>query len=651
MSELLNLIMRAKKEYYVKNNSIMTDEEFDNLVDLYKKQTGENPPVGFDIKESSLQKVKHSHPMLSLKKINDISKLKKWFSDKKRVKSRLENTFIAQAKIDGVSLSLSYSNGYLIRAVTRGDGTQGENVTDAVLNIESIPKYIKDFSFSDNIEVRGECYFSKDVFNQLKKENPEFISARNLVSGTIRLKEIEENINRIKVISFLAYKIFDDRCYTESEQIQTLKEAGFKTPLQSEILTEFNVLEGFIDFVEQKRDMLSYQIDGLVIKMNDMLAQQKLGNTSHHPKYYVSWKFKNQKKESKLLDVEWSTTSTGRINPTGIISPIYIDDVKIEKVTLNNIEWIKDKGLKINSRVIIERANDVIPFLGEIIEEGDTDIKIPKKCSCCGVKAKIRDKFIYCTNKYCEDVLTGKILNVCKILDIQGIGDVLAKKIAEKIIDELDYSDFINETKQNPNHLIFLNYSLADLKELTESEIISTKLICEIASKLYEITPAQILACFLISGIGISTAEKITNELSFYNLRNLTTFDYVMVNGVGKQLAENLQEFFRDKKNTKILDFASKFLKIRTIISKQESNTLENLTFCITGKFLTARKEIERKIKQNKGTVVSSVSYKTNYLILGVDAGSKLLQAKKFGTNLISLDDLDNLIKGVKDDN
>lgn len=464
----------------------------------------------------------------------------------------------------------------------------------------------------------------------MKLENPEFVSARNLASGSIRLKNPEES--KTRNLDFLAYYVYnstglrDDliNCY------HSLVTWGFSIPPFTNI-TQWATEDAHTRLIKEfevNRANYAYQTDGLVIKMNSHRLIKELGATSHHPKSMIAYKFESEFSETSLINIEWQVSSTGRINPVGILTPVQIGDVTVARVSLHNLDNIRQLNLKINDSVIISRANDVIPFLKEAVRTDDSiDIQIPECCPACGSTVTNADNtFLYCMNNKCKAVLKEKVLRFCGILGIKGIGDAIAEGIATNLgIKDTDY-------------YYLLTCSEEFLSAMAGSWIVGAKIFKELEKAKENFTQEKALAALFIEGIGKTASEKIIAKYAFKDLCAKGTGCYTSIDGIGEILAYNIVTYFYTS-DVNAYDFFLKYVKEGKVVAVTTSNSLLGKTFCVTGVHPVGRTELEKLIKDNSGTL-GSVSKNLNFLVAGEKAGSKLMKAQSAGVKVITYSEL-----------
>ena len=627
---LLQFLNECSDSYYKNSVSKIPDREFDKLKDLYEQQTGKSyERVGASL-DSRFKKENHRYPMLSLEKVNTTQDLMKW------AKNKTAHTYslIFDWKLDGVSLSLIYVYGHLIKAVTRGNGAEGENVTHNAANVNGILSYVKNIADKAYVEIRGEIVISKENFAKMRLENPEFVSARNLASGSVRLKNPEESKNRN--LDFIAYYIYgEDGLYTHlKEAYDLLIDWGFTIPYYQTLSITDHLIkyEYFIKNFENERESYPYEVDGLVIKISDKTVIKQLGTTSHHPKSAIAFKFEAEKSWTTLIGVEWSVSSTGRINPVGILNPVQIGDVTVGRVSLHNLDIINGLNLAINRQVLVARCNDVIPKIERcIIEDEGTPIELPTHCPDCSANTIKKDKFLYCLNTKCPKVLAEKIIKFANILEIKGIGNAVAENIAYQL------------TALKADYYNILQFEVVDFSFAAESDVLGTKIHKELLKAKENFTPVKALTSLFIEGVGSSVAEKILEKHNYKELPSKVQY-LTYIDGIGSVLASNVCDFLQN--NYEVYNYLMGYIMETTVTTEKHSNKLTGSSFCVTGVHPIGRTELEQLIKNNGGDV-KSVSAKLDYLVAGDKAGGKLDKATKLGIKVISYDNVLELIEKV----
>ena len=657
---LASEIERHSELYYNYADPEITDAQFDILIQRLREIDPSNPQlekVGADPAPGSV-KVDHTYPMLSLDKANTSEEIAHFVN----ITSAATKRFVVQPKLDGSAVSLEYRRGMLVRAVTRGSGTRGEDVTRNVRRIPNIPSRIK---------WRGDCYVRGEVVMLLDtyRENYADVAPnpRNLAAGALRQKNPEAGKARAEDLRFFAYDAkFPERAsgeenanpasYTHDSQTlewlfsMDIQPAG-RFVVQADDSDE--VIELLISKTEEairSRDEMPWEIDGLVIKVDELTKRPLLGETAHHPRWALAWKFPPEEAITVVMSVDWQTGRTGNVTPVARVAPVMVSGVTVENTTLHNLGEVERLGLKIGDRVMIVRRGDVIPKITEVIGQATkadldgrrhsdgspfneplpdrTDVRPPSECPRCATKLHSEGAFLKCGNSGCPSRIVRSILYWCKSLEIDGVGEKLANQLVE--------SGLVPE--------------LADLYRLSHADVMSLErmgeksaqhVIDQIQSKR-KMPLDQFIASLGLPRIGPEIASMISGEIvsmeqfrDFVNIWSLggeeaaTTLPrLVAIDGIGEIVAQ----LFLDgsSSNWSQIEDLSSLLEITPVQSKdQSSGPLSGLTLCITGSMTRPRKEIELLIRSAGGKVVSSVSSRLDYLIAGEAAGSKLEKATR----------------------
>lgn len=632
VKSLVKKLNKYRDEYYNNNNSIISDREYDELFDkliVLERETGcifSNSPtqsVGY-MSLSQLQKVKHSHPLLSLGKTTDIDEFIKYFGNK---------DFLIMAKLDGLTCSLTYDNGKLIRAESRGDGETGEDITHNAKVFSNLPTEIP---FKGKLEIDGECIITYDEFERIKaKENTEYKNPRNLVSGSVR--QLNSEIAAKRNIKFIAWRLHEaenvDIQY-HSEGFEFLSNLGFDVvPYYT---NSFNTIEWIKDECETKQ----IPIDGIVGMFDDIEYGNSLGRTGHHPRHSLAYKFYQEENETVLLNIEWSTSRTGLVNPVAIFEPVEIDGTTVSRATLNNVSIIKELELGIGDTVTVIKANQIIPKIIQNLTRSNT-YQIPSVCPSCGNPVTIKNdngrEMLYCTNRHCKAILHNKISNFVtrEAMNIVGISE-------ERLRSLMDMG-YITSF-ESLYHLKDYRNEIAKTKGFGESSIDKIINAIEVSKKCQLI---NIIVAIGIPGIGKSAARTIAEyceetgaENTFQEFINfaMSGFDWSVLQEIGQVTSDNINSYVAD--NYEDIQPLVNILHIKKPRKSDLSQRYKGKTFCITGKLVEFdnRNALVYNIETKGGTVVSSVSSKTQYLITNdkTSGSSKNKAADKYGTKIIS---------------
>lgn len=632
VKSLVKKLNKYRDEYYNNNNSIISDREYDELFDkliVLERETGcifSNSPtqsVGY-MSLSQLQKVKHSHPLLSLGKTTDIDEFIKYFCNK---------DFLIMAKLDGLTCSLTYDNGKLIRAESRGDGETGEDITHNAKVFSNLPAEIP---FKGKLEIDGECIITYDEFERIKaRENTEYKNPRNLVSGSVR--QLNSEIAAKRNIKFIAWRLHEAEnvgIQYHSDGFDFLSNLGFDVvPYYT---NSFNVIEWIKDECETKQ----IPIDGIVGMFDDIEYGNSLGRTGHHPRHSLAYKFYQEENETVLLNIEWSTSRTGLVNPVAIFEPVEIDGTTVSRATLNNVSIIKELELGIGDIVTVIKANQIIPKITQNLTRSNT-YQIPSVCPSCGNPVTIKNdngrEMLYCTNRHCKAILHDKISNFAtrEAMNIVGISE-------ERLRSLMDMG-YITSF-ESLYHLKDYRNEIAKAKGFGESSIDKIINAIEVSKKCQLI---NIIIAIGIPGIGKSAARTIAEyceatgaENTFQEFINfaMSGFDWSVLQEIGQATSDNINSYVAD--NYEDIQPLVNILHIKKPQKSDLSQRYKGKTFCITGKLVEFdnRNALVYDIEAKGGTVVSSVTSKTQYLITNdkTSGSSKNKAAEKYGTKIIS---------------
>jgi DNA ligase (NAD+) len=648
-----DIIEYADWKYYVQDNPILADVEYDMLFKKLKIFEEQNPifitptsPTQRVAKglNTSFPTVAHLVPMLSLENSYNAEDLLDWDRKCKELSGESTVEYCVEPKFDGASISLIYENDILTRGATRGNGTEGDDITLNTKQIRSLPIKAEISKYNlKQVEIRGEVVITKKRFEEYNNKliadgQQPMANARNAASGSLRIKDPKEVAKRnldaflynVSYTSLQENKTTHPHMQIHRGMLESLASLGFKTSLEN--TKAFSTIEDVTHYVqefEQKRDNLPYEIDGMVIKVNRLDLQEKIGQTSHHPRWAIAFKFKARQATSKLLTVEYQVGRTGSVTPVAKIEPVAVGGVTISSLSMFNEDVIKEKQLMIGDTVLIERAGDVIPYIvksfPELRDGTEQEIVFPTTCPVCNEELyKPEDEAVWrCTNINCEAQVIEKIAHYASkdALDIRGLGDALVRKFFEQ--------GFL----KNIVGIYHLPYDqLKILEGFGEKSMLNLK-------EAIEKSKAQPLHR-LIFGLGIryvgeTTAKALARTVSHLtDLYHKTKEDLLTIEDVGEKVATSIVEFFSHHDNRAILEALEKEGVCLANTQKNEamSGSLVGKTFLFTGTLSMKRNEAEAIAEKNGGTIIGSVSTKLNYLVVGEEAGSKLEKAKKLGT-------------------
>ena len=659
--ELRELIHSYNTQYYIHSNSVVSDFEFDQLLKeleqlefKYPEINDPNSPtkrVGGDITKS-FETVSHKYPMLSLS--NSYSKDDIAEFDQ-RVKKIIDvpYSYICELKYDGVAISIIYKDGKLLKAITRGDGTQGEDVTNNVRTISSIPLVLSG-DYPKNLEVRGEIMYSKLAFNELNqnRENeglPLFSNPRNSASGTLKLQD-SSIVAKRKLDCFLYSVFFDDsRINKVFEQYKYLGNFGFKTPSISkryvETVKNVDGIMSFINYWEEKRNNLPFEIDGIVVKINETDIQKEIGNTSKSPRWAIAYKYKAIQVSTVLEEIVYQVGRTGAITPVANLKPVVISGTIVKRASVHNSDQIKKLDLRINDVVFVEKGGEIIPKIigvnfSERSPSSNAHSFINNCPECNSILVRDDDQaHHYCLNSnLCPPQIKGKLIHFIgrKQLNINGIGqETIEQLYNEKLIENV--ADLYSLNKE----------------DLLPIERMAEKSVDNIINGIQASKSApfhKVLFGLGIRYVGETVAKKLTSYFKDINhLRNSSFEELCNIDEVGEKIAESLVEYFSLDYNNKIIDeLLEQGLQMKSDHTSNvlKSNILENKKIVISGTFENvSREELKSIIETNGGKNVSSVSKATDILIAGGNMGpSKLEKAKEFNISIMKENDFLSLI-------
>lgn len=645
--ELIKEIEKLNHHYYNLNESLISDQEYDikmkRLEEIereypfLKKINSPTEKIG-GIASSKFSKVLHKKPMLSLSNTYNLIDIE----DFERRNSKLVNgkiSYILELKLDGLSISLIYKDGNLIRAITRGDGSVGEDVTENVMQISSIPKKLKE---KIDVEVRGEILLPIKEFNRINLEREEmgeniFANPRNAAAGTLR--QLDANIVRERNLDCYIYYLIEPLSYgikTHIESISFLEKLGFKTTGIFEKCNNIEDISKSINYWNEKRFNLEYETDGLVIKVNEIEEYDNLGTTAKSPRWAIAYKFKSEEKETKLLDITYQVGRTGVITPVAELEEVFLSGTSVKRASLHNFDEIKRLGLKIGDRVLVKKAAEIIPQIISVNFEkrdgSEKEIEILKNCPSCNSILVKEDDIVAlkCKNIKCPLMIKRKIEYFVSrdALNILGLGS----KIVDKFIEENLIKDFTD--------LYLLKNYEEKLKSLDKMGDKSVEKLLLNIEKSKEESFEKFFYALGIDYVGKTTSNAIVKRLkNIDNIIKASLEELTEIEGVGKKVAEAIYIFFKDENNIKIIE---KCRELGFNLEYKEKEIVENKNiadkkFLATGKLsLFTREQIKDIIINNGGIYLSSVSKNLDYLIVGENAGSKLEKANKLGINILT---------------
>lgn len=654
IQEIIDILNEANYNYYVLDNPTITDQEYDRymqeLISIekkYPKLKRENSPtnrVGGTVIEE-FKKVTHKIPMLSLSNVFNESDIIT-FNDK--IKKETNNPqYIVEPKIDGLSVSLYYEKGEFKQAATRGDGIVGEDITHNVITIKNVPLKLTE---QVDIEVRGEIYMDKETFekiNEQRKQNNQelFANPRNTAAGSIR--QLDSKIAASRNLKTFIYHLPNATkfgIYTHEEALQYMKKLGFTVNKNIDKVESINELLEYIDYWTKNRNSLPYEIDGIVIKLNDIKEQKKLGFTAKYPKWATAYKFPATKVLTKLKEIKFTVGRTGQVTPNAILEPVRLMGSVISKATLHNEEYCLMKDIRVGDIVSIIKAGDVIPRVDESIKERRNGTEIPfemvTKCPICQSNLTKKDASYYCTNDKCDAKAIEKLIHFASrdAMNIEGFG--------EQIIEDFYNMNYLNNITDF--------YKLYKYKEeLMELEGFGEKSINNLLDTITQSknnSLERLIYALGIRYVGNKTAKIISKTFKTMDELMISTYeDLIKIKDIGEVIAKSIVEYFKEEKNIKMINDLKNLNVNMTFLAQTETKDeiFSGKTFVLTGTLENfKRNELKEIIESKQGIITSSVSKKTDVVIVGENPGSKYNDALKNGITIWNEKELMSKIGG-----
>lgn len=653
MDELIDYINKASYEYYVLDNPTITDQEYDDyynellsIEEKYPELKREDSPtnrVGGAVLDK-FEKVNHDHPMLSFDDIFNEEEIILFDERIKKVVSTAHYTL--EPKMDGLSGSLIYKNGVLVRGATRGDGVTGEDITTNIKTIKSVPLRLTE---DIDIEVRGEIYMSKKSFleanrEKIKNGEKEFANPRNAAAGSIR--QLDSKVAAKRNLDFMAYFIPNPEDYgikTQKESLEFLRKLGFVTNYKLNGYAK-NVKDiiNYIDSLSEKRDNLPFEIDGVVLKVDNLEDEKRLGFTSRVPRWGIAYKFPAKEVLTTLKEIKFTVGRTGKITPNAIFSPVHVSGSLVSKATLHNSDYCIDKDVRVGDTISIRKAGDVIPEVVEVKldrrKEDSVPFKMIENCPMCNSVLVRKDANHYCKNEHCPSRKIESLIHFSSrdAMYIEGFGESIVEDFYNLgYLKNID--DFYILDKYKDELMLLEGFGEKSISKLLESASNSKKNSLE----------------RLLFGLGIRYVGKKTAKIlsKYYKtMDNLIKADFdelKSINDIGDVIAKSIVDYFSDEKNINLIN-RLKDLNLNMRYLGEEVNTSnENIngkTFVITGTLSRPRDEIKEEIEGLGGNVTGSVTKKTDYVIAGEKAGSKLTKANELGIKVLTEEEYNNML-------
>ena len=657
IEELRKQVEYHAKRYYDDDKPEISDFEYDMLMVELRNLEKEYPEfiskesltqkVGGHVKEG-FKKVTHEVPLQSLQDVFSIEEVEDYISkiEQKAKENNIDNVkYVVETKIDGLSAAIEYKNGKFVRGATRGNGLVGEDVTTNLKTLKTIPMKIKD---NIDITVRGEVFISKEDFekmNQEREENEEelFANARNAAAGSLRQLDSKITAKRpLDIYIFNVQKIHGKEFNSHYEELQYLEEQGFNVNPVRIYCNNIDEIKKAIEKIGEERENLTFGIDGAVVKVDDLAFREILGTTAKTPRWAVAYKYPPEKKETILKDIICQVGRTGVITPMAILEPVKVAGSTISKTTLHNEDFIKQKELKIGDTVVIQKAGDVIPEIVTVVKEKRTgkelDFEMPKVCPVCGAQT-IREEgqaAVRCTGIECPAKLFRNLVHFVsrEAMNIDGLG--------ENIIGQLLERNLIN----NIADIYMLKFE--DIASLKKNGKKFAQNLMDSINKSKENDLYRLLTALGIRNVGAKASKVLARKYkTIENLMNASLEDLSMISDIGPIMANSIREFFLQEQT---IDLIKKLqdagVNTKSLEEENEDNRFEGKTFVLTGSLEEfTRGEASNIIEKLGGKTSSTVSKKTDYVLAGEEAGSKLTKAQNLGVTIITEEEFKQMIK------
>ena len=639
------------KLYYEQDEPEISDYEYDKLTQRLKKLEKEHPEL--IVKSSPTQKiggktkniftqVVHDVQMQSLQDVFSLGEVEE-FVDKVKDEYKDQTRFCVETKIDGLSVSLEYVDGVLVRGSTRGDGFVGEDVTQNIKMIKDIPQRL---SSNDTIEVRGEVYLPRKEFEKINEEliannKQQLSNPRNAAAGTLR--QLDSELVKKRNLSIFVFNVQKGKSFSSHyESLDYLNKLGIKTIAVRYLCSTKEEVINAIKKIGNMRDELEYDIDGAVVKVDNLLIRQEMGQTVKVPKWAVAYKYPPEQKETKVLDIALQVGRTGQVTPVVILEPVRVAGSIISKTTLHNFDFMREKDIRIGDTVIIQKAGDVIPEVDRVLKEKrdgtQKEFEIPKVCPVCGEELEKEESEVAlrCTNSECPAQIYRSITHFVSrdCMDISGMGEAIVDALIDKNllkdvadIYSLKFEDFM---------------SLEGFKEKSSQNLVDA------VEKSKSNSLDKLLFGLGIRHIGKRAAKILSENFDdIYKVKEASVEQLNSLEDFGNIMAESVYEFFRKPQTNIIIEKLDKAgVNLKGNKKQKKSEILLGKTVCVTGSFDNySRNDIVSMIEENSGKASSSVSKKTSFLIAGESAGSKLNKANELGIEVLSIDDFIKIIE------
>lgn len=657
MIKLVEELNRYSYEYYTLDNPSISDKEYDKKYDELKaleKELGEvlnySPTLRVgDVVLSEFKKYKHRAPLWSLDKAQSIGEIKDWHEKNLKAIREYNNShedklppikYVVTKKFDGLSINLTYDeNGILAVAASRGTGEIGEDITSQVKTIKSVPLVIENHSV---VEIHGEAIMTKEAFEEYNKNSEiPLKNLRNGAAGALRNLNVKETAKRNLSAFFYDVGYNEGSPFkTYSEMMKFIKVMGLPVDDYMAICETMEDIEKEIDYIGSIRSSLNYDIDGVVIAIDDIRTREVMGYTIKFPKWAIAYKFEAEETTTELLEVEWNVGRSGRVSPTAILEPVELGGVTVKRATLNNLDDIERKGVRIGATVFVRRSNDVIPEIMGVVEEsleGTTKIEEPKVCPSCGSELFRDGVHLFCENTLgCKPQMVKSIVHYAsrEAMNIAGFSE----KTAELLFEKLGIKSIADLYRINKEELLTLE-KFGDKKADNLLKALENSKDCDLAAFIYGLS---------IANVGKKTAKDLAKKFKTLEKIEAATFEeLVEVQDIGDIVAKAIVEFFSLEKSKEII---SELLKLGIKPREAEAvevkeNPFSGKTVVVTGTLKEySRTSIKEKLESLGAKVAGSVSKKTDYVLAGEEAGSKYTKAVELGVKILSEEEFNNML-------
>jgi DNA ligase (NAD+) len=659
ITELRDKIRYHEHRYFVLDDPEISDFEFDKLMQRLKELELQHPELATPdsptrrvggAPASEFPKVRHPTPMLSLDNTYSVDDLREFDRRVRELAGRPNVEYVAELKLDGLSMALTYEDGVLVRGVTRGDGEVGEDVTTNIRTIRSVPLRIERSKLElignpARFEVRGEVIMTRKAFERVNAQReaagePKFANPRNSAAGSIR--QLDPRIVAERKLDMFVYYVQVhgvEPTGEHAEALEMLSKLGFKVNPHWRRCPGFDDLLAYIQEWEAKRETLAYEIDGIVIKVNDVRLWQELGTTAKSPRWAVAYKYPARQATTRVNRIWAHVGRTGALTPVAELEPVDVGGVTVSRATLHNMDEVERLGIKEGDTVLIQRAGEVIPQVLKVVKQAEDGRKfvMPEKCPVCGedIRRAEGEVAYRCVNAACPARLKESLLHFAsrRAMNIDGLGDALVDQLVDKGMVH-DVADLYKLTHQQ----------LADLERMGKKS--AQNLVDEIErSKQAEL--ARVIYALGIRFVGERTGQLLANHFgSLDKLAHATAEELVQAEEVGPRVAEAIQEFFQEKRNQEVIEeLRQAGLQFQQEQTRPADGKLAGKQFVLTGTLPTySRDQAKEMIEERGGRVVGSVSKKTDYVVAGADPGSKLQKAHALGITVLDEAGLRNLL-------